>query len=156
MDLPRGGQRRPGRADLPVVGFVKTHYRALLPPEQHARVPALAPGERTSLFRKRDTYCAYLRLAPRSATAGPWAGIVRVEVPASTGLREAVHVADRVSASLPRYAGVAHVDPRAPQNLQPIGALERHLRHLLSDEGLAARAVRTAVARVDARRESTP
>jgi hypothetical protein len=136
--------------DLPVVGFVKTHHRALLPPDQHAKVPDLAPGERTSLFRKRqDIYCAYLRLAPRSATAGPWAGIVRIELPASTGLREAVHVADRVAASLPRYAGVAHIDPRAPQNLQPIGALEWHLRHLLSDEGLAARAVRTSVACLD-------
>ncbi len=142
--------------DLPVVGFVKTHHRALLPPEQHARVPALAPGERTSLFRKRhDIYSAYLRLAPCSAMAGPWAGIVRIELPASTGLREAIHVADRVAVSLPRYAGVAHVDPRAPQNLQPIGALERHLRHLLSDEGLAARAVRAAVARSHSQGGST-
>jgi hypothetical protein len=136
--------------DLPVVGLVKTHYRALLAPDQHARVPSLAMGERTSLFRKReDIYSAYLRLAPRSAMAGPWAGIVRIELPASTGLREAIHVADRVAASLPRYAGVAHIDPRAPQNLQPIGALETHLRHLLSDPGLAARAVRTAVACLD-------
>jgi hypothetical protein len=143
--------------DLPVVGFVKTHHRALLTPDQHARVPSLAMGERTSLFRKReDIYGAYLRLAPRAATAGPWSGIVRIELPASTGLREAIHVADRVAASLPRYAGVAHIDPRAPQNLQPIGALESHLRHLLSHPGLAARAVRTAVACLDAPEGTTP
>ncbi len=133
--------------DLPVVGLVKTHHRALLPPEQHGRVPGLAPAQRTSLFRKRaDIYAAYLRLAPPSGIAGPWSGIVRIELPASTGLREAARVADRVAATLPRYAGVAHVDPRAPQNLQPIGALEAHLRHLLADAGLAARAVRAAVA----------
>ncbi len=113
----------------------------------HGRVPGLAPAQRTSLFRKRaDIYAAYLRLAPPSGIAGPWSGIVRIELPASTGLREAARVADRVAATLPRYAGVAHVDPRAPQNLQPIGALEAHLRHLLADAGLAARAVRAAVA----------
>ena len=48
--------------------------------------------------------------------------------------------------SVPRFAGVPHRDPRAPQNLQPIGALETHLRHLLGHPGLATRAVREAVA----------
>jgi len=55
-------------------------------------------------------------------------------------------VVDQAAAILPRYAGVAHRDPRAPQNLQPVGALEAHLRHLLGDPGLAYRAVREAVA----------
>jgi hypothetical protein len=58
----------------------------------------------------------------------------------------AATVADEVAATIPRYAGVPHRDPRAPQNLQPIGALETHLRHLLGDPGLAYRAVREAVA----------
>src|SRR5207245_11184640 len=56
--------------DLPVVGYVKTHYRALLDPEHHRRIPELGPGERTSLFRLGDDrYSAYLPLAPVSATA---------------------------------------------------------------------------------------
>lgn len=55
-------------------------------------------------------------------------------------------VATSLSAELPRFAGVAHRDPRAPQNLQPVGALETHLRHLLGHPGLAMRAVREAVA----------
>ncbi len=137
--------------DLPVVGYVKTHSRALLPIEQHIRVPELAAGERTSLFALgTDRYSAYLRLAPVSASYGPWTGIVRIEIPQSSGLDEAVTVADAVAANVPRFAGIAHRDPRAPQNLQPVGALEKHLRHLLGDGGLAKRAVRESVAALTA------
>lgn len=133
--------------DLPVVGYVKTHSRPLLDIEQHVQVPALAAGQRTSLFALgADRYSAYLRLAPVSPTSGPWTGIVRLEIPQSAGLDAAMGVADAVAATLPRYAGIAHCDPRAPQNLQPVGALEKRLRHLLGDGGLARRAVREAVA----------
>ncbi|MDX6644382.1 MAG: hypothetical protein QOK40_109 [Miltoncostaeaceae bacterium] len=132
--------------DLPVVGYVKTHHRALLPPAQHARVPGLRAGERTSLFSLgQDRYSAYLRLTDPGRGANPWAGIVRLEAPQSPGLEAARRVADRLAALLPRFAGVPHRDPRAPQNLQPIGGLEAHLRHLLGDPALAARAVREAV-----------
>jgi hypothetical protein len=68
-----------------------------------------------------------------------------LEIPQSPGLKAAVEVADRVAGAIPRFAGVAHRDPRAPQNLQPIGALETHLRHLLGHVGLATRAVHEAV-----------
>jgi hypothetical protein len=132
--------------DLPVVGYVKTHHRALLAPEHHGRIPRLAAGERTSLFQLgEDRYSTYVRLAAAPATASPWAGIIRLEVPQSSGLSAAVDVVDRVTGAICRYAGVPHRDPRAPQNLQPIGALERRLRHLLGDARLAARAVREAV-----------
>ena len=135
--------------DLPIVGYVKTHYRALLDPEHHRRIPELGAGERTSLFRLgEDRYSAYLRLVPVTVTAGPWNGIVRIEIPQSAGLADAITVADRVAGALPMFAGVAHRDPRAPQNLQPIGALEKHLRHLLGHTGLAVRAVRESVARL--------
>jgi hypothetical protein len=132
--------------DLPVVGYVKTHHRPLLDPASHRAVPSLGPGERTSLFTLgEDRYSCYLRLVAGSEAAGPWAGIVRVEIPQSAGQAAAVDVADRVAGALPRFAGVAHRDPRAPQNLQPVGALESHLRHLLGHPGLARRAVRAAV-----------
>ncbi len=133
--------------DLPVVGYVKTHSRSLLATEHHLRVPELSAGQRTSLFALgADRYSAYLRLAPVSASYGPWTGIVRIEIPQSSGLDAAVAVADAVAANVPRFAGIAHRDPRAPQNLQPVAALEKHLRHLLGDGGLAKRAVRESVA----------
>ena len=132
--------------DLPVVGFIKTHHRALLESEHHRRIPELQAGERSSLFRLgADRYSCYLRLAEQGTTSSPWYGIVRLEIPQSAGLEAAVQVADRVAGTVPRFAGVAHRDPRAPQNLQPIGALETHLRHLLGHAGLAQRAVREAV-----------
>jgi hypothetical protein len=137
--------------DLPVIGYVKTHSRALLSPDHHSELPRLRPGERTSLFTLgRERYSCYLRLVPTGGISGPWAGIVRLEVPQSAGLPAAVRVVEQAAGILPRYAGVAHRDPRAPQNLQPVGGLEARLRHLLGDPGLAYRAVREAVARLAA------
>jgi hypothetical protein len=135
--------------DLPVVGYVKSHYRALLGPEYHRRIPELMAGERCSIFQLgEDRYSCYLRLTAPTATSGPWSGIVRLEIPQSAGLTAAIDVADQVAGIIPRFAGIPHRDPRAPQNLQPIGALESHLRHLLGDAGLATRAVREAVAQL--------
>ncbi|HEY5247137.1 MAG TPA: hypothetical protein VIJ15_01615 [Dermatophilaceae bacterium] len=133
--------------DVPVVGYVKTHSRPLLDLASHRRVPELTAGQRTSLFSLGvDRYSAYLRIAPINPSSGPWAGVVRLEVPQAAGLDAAVDAVDAMAATIPRYAGIAHRDPRAPQNLQPVGALEKHLRHLLGDSGLARRAVRESVA----------
>ena len=136
-------------SDQPLLGYIKTHHRPLLDPAEHQAVPGLRKGERTSVFALgADRYSCYLRLADAGEAAGPWAGIVRLEVPQAVGLDIAVDVVDRAAAVLPRFAGVAHRDPRAPQNLQPIGALETRLRHLLGHPGLARRAVRGAVLQV--------
>jgi hypothetical protein len=132
--------------DEPVVGYVKSHLRRRLAPELHARVPDLAVGQRTSLFGARQSYSAYVRVAAAARHAGPWSGVVRIEVPESQGLDAARRRADEVAFALPRFAGVAHKDPRAPQNLLPIGALERRLRHRLGPADRAARAIRLAVA----------
>lgn len=133
--------------DAAVAGYVKTHHRALLPPDQHRKVTALEPGHRTSLFSLGDDrYSCYLRLAKRSPDGNPWSGIVRLELPQSAGLPECARTATWLAGDLPRFAGVPHRDPRAPQNLQPIGALETHLRHRMGHPGLATRAVRSAVA----------
>ncbi len=143
--------------DAPILGYVKTHHKAVLQPRDHKRIPDLAPGERTSLFvRKKHCYSAYLRLAPRGPFSGPWAGVVRLEIPAGVGLSVAAREADRAACFLPRFAGIPHKDPRAPQNLQPIGALENHLRHLLGDPRLAGRAVREAVAQKRGPSDVTP
>jgi hypothetical protein len=134
-------------ADLPVVGYVKTHHRMLLSARDHAVVPRLLDvSTRSSLFAHADRYSAYVRIAVPDSHAGPWSGVVRLELPQSAGLAAAISTADALTAMLPRFAGVRHRDPRAPQNLQPVGALERHLRHLLGSPALAMRAVRDAVA----------
>ena len=51
------------------------------------------------------------------------------------------------SALLPRFVPSRTRDPRAPQNLVPIGALEQHLRRGLGDARLIHRRLATLLAR---------
>ena len=84
----------------------------------------------------------------RPADRGP--GIVRCEAGPALAPTRSSPLADRVAATLPRYASEPHKDPRAPQNLYPIGGLERELRHRLGDAGVLYRALRKASAAVPA------
>lgn len=134
--------------DRTVVGLVKTHHRPLLMPADHARVSELVCGERTPLFTLgADRYSCYVRIATPGPRSSPWYGIVRIEVPQSFGVESARTTVDEVTCTLPLYAGIPHRDPRAPQNLQPIGALEKQLRRRLGPSRLASRAARIAVDR---------
>lgn len=144
LDGPlRGRQNVPG-----AVGFIKSHQQRYLSDPTHAVVGRLAAGERTPLFLMTTSwtrYSWYLRLP--GPTAQPWSSVVRCEASADLSASEAVAVADLVSATLPRFASAAHKDPRAPQNLYPIGGLERALRHRLGDPALLYRELRGAAAR---------
>ena len=137
-----------GRGHLPnAVGFIKTHQVAYLPPAQHAVVSALTAGQRTPVFATGTAfsrYACYLRLP--GAVATPWAGVVRLEVPADLDVPDAVALLARAAGVLPRFASQTHKEPRAPQNLYPIAGLERELRRRLGDEGLLYRALRQAAA----------
>jgi hypothetical protein len=133
------------------VGLVKTHHVAYLEGDAGAVLAALAPGERTPVFLVATSWARfswYLRLpgAPRSSAAGvaPLAGVVRCECAADLAVEDAVALAERTAFELPRFASEAHKDARAPQNLYPIGGLERHLRRRLGDARLLYRALRIA------------
>lgn len=131
---------------LPVVGYVKTHHRPMLAAAAWQQVPDLQLGERSGLFAMRDDlYGCYLRVGRPGPWAGPWAGVVRLEVPAGVGLQIAQHSADAAASWLPAYASAHHRDPRAPVNMAPVAGLERHLHRLQGDRRLALRAVRAAV-----------
>jgi hypothetical protein len=129
----------------PVVGFVKRLVRCYLPAREGALLAPLAVGERTPLFLIEDPryprYSWYTRLASGRAIQSPLAGVVRLETGTRRGLDETRDLADAVTAALPALPSTAHHDPRAPQNLHPIGALEARLRHLLGDTHLIRRAV---------------
>ncbi|MGW0479096.1 hypothetical protein [Nonomuraea sp. NPDC003214] len=135
-----------GRTHLPnTVGYIKTHHTAYLPPPQSAVVSALAPGERTPVFLMGTSWrrhAWYVRLPVRSST--PWAGIARCEASAELEPAQVTRLADELTLALPPLAGVDYKDPRAPQNLVPIGGLEKLLRHHLGDPRLLYRALRTA------------
>ncbi|MYC91723.1 MAG: hypothetical protein F4X15_09660 [Gemmatimonadetes bacterium] len=130
----------------PVVGYVKTHHRRTLAVEHWQVVPGLLVGERTSIFAmKDDRYACYIRVGDPGPWAGPWAGIARLEVPASSGSAQAIATVDRAASWLPTFASAPHRDARAPVNLAPVARLEQHLHHLIGDSRLALRAVREAV-----------
>jgi hypothetical protein len=87
----------------------------------------------------------YLRLP--NADGSPWAGIVRCECSSDLAPAAAIALAHTSSATLPRFASEPHKDTRAPQNLYPIGGLERELRRRLGDQALLYRALRTVAHR---------
>lgn len=126
------------------VGYVKTQKVQYLPLELRQVLTALPAGYRTPLFLTTTSWSRfswYVRLANHSGPAG---GLVRCEIDADVTAADAARVATRVTATLPRFASHSHKDPRAPQNLYPIGGLERELRHRLGDRDLAIRALRRA------------
>jgi hypothetical protein len=135
-----------GRTHLErTVGYIKTHHASYLPAEQAAVVTTLAPGQRTPAFTmgtswRRNSW--YLQL--RGAPGVPWSGVVRLECSADLPPAEVTRLADLTSRLLPPLASTPHKDPRAPQNLVPIGGLERELRHRLGDQQLLYRALRGA------------
>jgi hypothetical protein len=87
-----------------------------------------------------ERYAWYLRLVPLRVPWHDHAGVVRCEVPAGIGIDAAVRLADTVTALLPGFAG-RPTDPRAPQNLAPVGGLETWLRHRMGHPGIVRRAV---------------
>jgi hypothetical protein len=135
-----------GRTRLPrTVGYVKTHHAAYLPTALSEVVTGLAPGQRTPLFTIGSSWIRhswYLCLPGRSAA--PWAGVVRCECSADLRRDEAAALADATCLLLPRLASTPHKDPRAPQNLVPIGGLEKLLRHRLGDARVLHRALTAA------------
>jgi hypothetical protein len=127
------------------VGYIKTHHASYLPDGQAAVVGALRPGQRTPAFAIGTTWRRtswYLRLP--SGTDAPWAGVVRLECSPDLAPKEVTELADLTARMLPPLASAPHKDPRAPQNLVPIGGLERELRRRLGDQQLLYRALRSA------------
>jgi hypothetical protein len=139
-------------APLPVVGYIKSHRVTYLPAEQNAVIAELAPGQRTPLFTisaDRPDVCRYSWYVRLAMVDGghSWTGIVRCEASGRLPKDDVRLTADRTAALLPIVGSQPHIDPRAPQNLVPIGALERELRHRMGDPGLVYRALRHAVSR---------
>lgn len=129
------------------VGVIKTHATAYLPAELHRLVGRLPAGTRSPIFTiggRGSRHSWYLRLP--GAGDAPWAGTVRCECSTDVAVERARELAAVVGATLPRYASEAHKDPRAPQNLYPVGGLERELRRRLGDPELLYRALRSASA----------
>lgn len=135
----------------PVIGLVKTLHRMYLEPAQAAILWDLEAGERTPVFAIEEgrfhRYSWYLRLARRSPLEHGLAGVIRLETLIGVGKDEAVRLADVTARHLPAFATLHAWDPRAPQNLYPVSALESHLAHLMGDPEWIRRSIVTYLAR---------
>ncbi|HXG36589.1 MAG TPA: hypothetical protein VNL15_06450 [Dehalococcoidia bacterium] len=126
---------QPTRRSL-AVGVAKSIRTVYLERPYSKVLTELSPATRTPIFLIQyhdPVYSWYVRLALPRAIDHPLAGIVQVETLAGIGPEAALRLADITALHLPRFASSREWDPRAPQNLYPIGALERQLRHLLGD-----------------------
>ena len=136
-------------ASGPAIGLIKRQSRAYLDGEHAQVLGRLQVGQRTPIFKfgqqRLERYSWYLCLAPRRAIDGAMAGLVRLEVLTSDGIDHARELASLTGAALPRFAPTPGRDPRAPQNLYPVSALESRLRHRLGDPALIRRALETAI-----------
>lgn len=119
------------------IGIIKRLYQPYIASSQFALLAQLQPGDRTPIFAildgKYDRYAWYLRLARGRALDYGAAGIVRLEVRTGIGIEEAIKSANMSAACLPAFASDPARDPRSPQNLLPVGALELELRRRLGD-----------------------
>ena len=122
-----------------VVGYVKRTHRWYLGADRLALLATLAVGERTPLFRiaddtrQRERLAWYLRIADMGTQFHHLSGVVRLETPGALPTSDAAALADQTALVLPRLASSPIRDPRAPQNLTPVGALEQLLTRRLGD-----------------------
>jgi len=141
VDGPLRGRTHLARA----VGYIKTHHTTYLPDPQAAVVSTLKPGQRSPAFTMGTSWRRHSWYLQLDRVDGvPWAGVVRLECSADLEPAQVTELANLTARVLPPLASTPHKDPRAPQNLVPIGGLERQLRHRLGDQQFLYRALRAA------------
>lgn len=132
------------------LGYVKRMLRQYLGQAGFSHLMNLPPGSRTPIFEiRRDKsrrLSWYARLGTREAGESRLSGVVRLEC-SPMDLKSAQALANRSVGELGRFVPSRARDPRSPQNLLPIGALERILRHRLGDARLVRRNITTMLAR---------
>jgi hypothetical protein len=142
VDGPLHERRRLPRA----IGFVKTHRSEYLPRSWPGRGRAGCRAAHAGVQGRQPVRGLHLVPAPALRPGAPWAGVVRVECSAELPAAEAAALAATSQVTLGRYASTEYKDSRAPQNLYPIGGLERALRRRLGEPGVLYRALRRAAA----------
>ena len=132
-----------------LVGIIKRIHRLYLPTEYLDLLALLEKGQRTPLFMiddgKYNRYSCYIRLTQPLPTEHPYAGLIRIEIRSSVGLETTLNLANFASQELPKFASSRIRDPRAPQNLLPIGALEDELKRRLGDALLIQRGIQQRI-----------
>ena len=137
------------------IGYVKTMGKAYLKGENAQVMRSLKVGERTPIFRISNTHGSNLSWYLRSGSNDlnykrlgyhDLHGIIRIDLDAIVPLERAKAIADQSTYLIPQYASHPTRDPRAPQNLTPVGALEKELGRRMGNRELISRRLRNFLA----------
>ena len=142
----------PRRGFVPnIVGYVKTIHRVNVTETELDIVRRLEAGERSPLYlvtgqdKSQQRFECFLRLRDPNPWLYSLAGMVRLQVYAGSKpeerLEEACGLVNWLAWRLPGFASKQHQDPRAPQQLLPVRALESELKRRLGDAGVTRRRI---------------
>jgi hypothetical protein len=133
---------------VPAVGYVKTLHSLYIPENLFPVLWKLKDGQRSPIFLIQpedrlegmvSRYSCYARIAPQMEKYSVMSGLVRLEMSAGIPIEQAKDAFDRCTAEIPFFAAPWGTDPRAPQNLVPLSALEMELRRRIGHSGLIQR-----------------
>ena len=134
-----------------VIGYLKTIYEPKISETELNVVRRLEQGERSPLYlvRTKDAENSYFEWFLRLRDPRPWlyslAGMVRLQAYAGPNWNERLpwtaNLADWSCLNLPEFASRQHQDPRAPQQLLPIRALEGELGRRMGNAQIVRRRV---------------
>jgi hypothetical protein len=139
----------------PTLGYMKTMHKQYLSEKYAALLWKLLPGQRTPIFKIQGKgtplYSWYLKSGdsqhlPQQLGYHDLHGIVRLELSSEIPLEKAKEIANQTCHLIPYYASHPSRDPRAPQNLAPVGALERELGRRMGDATLIKRRLQNFLA----------
>jgi len=128
-----------------ILGYVKTLHATYLPQERNQILWELRSGKRTPIFtieRNRFPYWSWYLRSGREGQ-GSLHGIVRMEIFRNkASLDRAQQIANWSCHVVPKYASEPLRDPRAPQNLMPVNALENWLGRQMGNPAIVQRCVK--------------
>lgn len=134
-----------------VIGYLKTIHEPKISEAELNIVRSLEQGERSPLYliTTQDPENSYFEWFLRLRDPRPWlyslAGMVRLQAHAGRGWQSRLewtrNLADWSCLNLPAFASRQHQDPRAPQQLLPIRALEAELSRRMGNAQIIRRRV---------------
>lgn len=136
------------------LGYIKTMGKIYLTGDSAQLLWQLELGERTPIFAigegssSKRRWSWYLRsghrdLVPKQLGYHDLHGIVRLDLYSEVPLEKAKELADISTWLIPQYASHPTHDSRAPQNLTPVGALERELGRRMGERTVIERRLRS-------------
>lgn len=138
--------------NTPALGFVKSIKRLYFDKKYLNLLYSLKPGQRSPIIKvhyqqkqeekeRVDKFTWYVKLSNHEGLHG----IARVEVFPQKDFEEVKRLADLSAGLLPLFASTSFQDRRSPQNLLPIGRLEKFLRSHLGAYGIIRRQIESSL-----------